>query len=72
MKEITKNEKSAIRKSATWKECNMKRVQHEKNARREKCTLETVKHEKSASLKNCNRKKINMKKMQHEKIIPWK
>ena len=31
-KEIPKHEKIAIQKSATWKECIMKRVQHEKSA----------------------------------------
>ena len=35
---------------------------HEKNARREKCTLEIAKHENSGTWKKCNRKKV-----QHEK-----
>ena len=38
VKEIAKHEKSAIRKSATWRERNMKKVQHEKSAK-EDCTI---------------------------------
>ena len=54
-------------KSATWKWCNMKKVQHEKSATWKKCNTKKVQHEKSATWKECN-----MKKMQHEKSATWK
>ena len=53
------------------KECNMKKVQHEKSATRKKCNLEIAKKEKRAT-----RKKCNLKEMQHDeratRIFPRK
>ena len=49
-------EKVQHEKSATWKKCNMKKVQHGK-----------VQHENSATWKQCN-----MKKEQHWKSTTWK
>ena len=49
-------------KSATWKWCNMKKVQHEKSATWKKCNTKKVQHGKSATWKKCN-----MRKGQYEK-----
>ena len=47
VKEIAKDKKNAIPKSATWKDCYMKKVQQEKSATRRKFNMRKVQHETS-------------------------
>ena len=46
--------------SATWKRCNMEKVQHEKSAIWKMCNMEKVQHEKSATWKKCDMEKIEV------------
>ena len=48
-------------KSASWKTCSTKRVQHKGSAARGNCTMEKAKHEKSAT----------EQKVQHENSAAW-
>ena len=61
-----------MKKSATWKNCKMKRMQQEK-----KWNLKTVQHKKSSMkivqrVKKATWKKSNMKKVQNENSATWK
>ena len=60
------NEK--IRKTATWKERNMKRVKkmkHEKAATQKICNIEIAKYEKSARRKKCNSRRMTHEESSH-------
>ena len=46
-------------KSATWKKCNMKIVQHEQSETRKICCMEKAQREKTAIWKKCNIKEWN-------------
>ena len=61
-----------MKKSATLNKCNMKKVQHGKNAIRKnatcksatwkQCNLTKVQHKRSKTRKKCNMKKVKLEK----------
>ena len=60
---------SAIRKRATWKKFNRKRVKFEKSATWKGCNTKKVQREYCKTWKECNTEKRDMKSMRHTKKV---
>ena len=67
---------SNTKKNKTRKQCNVKRVPHDRSATEKRYNMKKVKHEISAAWKKCNtgklqHEKCNMQKMQHGNNATW-
>ena len=58
---------SKTKQGPTWKNHNMKKVQHFK-----RFNMKRVQDQKRATRKNCNPKRVQHKKLQHRKSVTWK